>query len=68
MEVQRLQPKGLSARVVRGRMLYSHVVVATGGTHIFISGQLARNADGNIVGRGDMRAQIEQVGKTCKPA
>ena len=63
MQVQRLQPKGLNVRVVDGRTLYSHVVVASGGKQIFISGQLSRDADGKIVGRGDMRAQIEQVGK-----
>lgn len=66
MQVKRLQPQGLNVRIVDGHTLYSHVVAATGGTHIFISGQLARDAAGNIVGRGDMRAQIEQVGKNLQ--
>lgn len=66
MQVKRLQPKGLNVRVVSGHVLYSHVVTVTGGTHVFIAGQLARDADGKLVGRGDMRAQIEQVGKNLQ--
>lgn len=64
--MKRLQPKGLNVRVVSGHVLYSHVVTVTGGTHVFIAGQLARDRDGNLVGRGDMRAQIEQVGKNLQ--
>ena len=66
MQVKRQQPKGLNVRVVSGHVLYSHVVTVTGGTHVFIAGQLARDGDGNLVGRGDMRAQIEQVGKNLQ--
>ncbi len=66
MQLERLQPAGLNIRVVDGYTLYSHVVVATGGRQIYISGQLARDADGNVVGRNDMRAQIEQVGENLK--
>jgi len=66
VQVKRLQPKGLNVRVVSGHVLYSHVVTVTGGTHVFIAGQLARDGDGNLVGRGDMRAQIEQVGKNLQ--
>jgi 2-iminobutanoate/2-iminopropanoate deaminase len=64
--VKKLQPKGISVRVVSGHVLYSHVVSVTGGTQIFVAGQLARDSDGNLVGRGDMRAQIEQVGKNLQ--
>jgi enamine deaminase RidA (YjgF/YER057c/UK114 family) len=35
---------------------------------IFVSGQLARNNKGEIVGPGDMRAQIKQVGENLKHA
>jgi enamine deaminase RidA (YjgF/YER057c/UK114 family) len=38
---------------------------------IFVAGQLARDAQGVCVGKGDMRAQIQQVGeniKTCLEA
>ena len=33
---------------------------------IFVAGQHARDADGNCVGPGDMRAQIRQVGENLK--
>ena len=33
------------------------------GKMIYVAGQLARDADGNIVGPGDMRAQMEQTFK-----
>jgi enamine deaminase RidA (YjgF/YER057c/UK114 family) len=42
-----------------------HTVSGT-GRQIFVAGQLARDADGNCVGRGDMRAQIQQVGENIK--
>jgi enamine deaminase RidA (YjgF/YER057c/UK114 family) len=51
---------------VGGQVLYSHVVVAEGRRTIFVSGQLARDRDGNVVGAGDMRAQIRQVGENIK--
>jgi reactive intermediate/imine deaminase len=42
---------------------YSHAVrVDTGdAVWIYVSGQLAFDADGQLVGRGDLRAQTEQV-------
>jgi enamine deaminase RidA (YjgF/YER057c/UK114 family) len=48
---------------VDGRVLYSHVVVVEGHRMIFVAGQLARDAHGNVVGKGDMRAQLRQVGE-----
>jgi len=49
---------------VLSRPAYSHVVTVTGpGKTIYITGQLARDAEGNIVGPGDMRAQLEQTFK-----
>jgi enamine deaminase RidA (YjgF/YER057c/UK114 family) len=35
---------------------------------IFIGGQLARERDGKVVGKGDMRSQIRQVGENIKAA
>jgi enamine deaminase RidA (YjgF/YER057c/UK114 family) len=64
----KLQPAGLPQRVVDGRVLYSHVVVVEAGRQVFVSGQLSRNAQGDIVGTGDMRAQIRQVGENIKTA
>jgi enamine deaminase RidA (YjgF/YER057c/UK114 family) len=68
MSVEKVQPKQLSQRVVNGHMLYHHVIVTTGQKFAFISGQLARNAEAAIVGPGDMRAQIKQVGENLKAA
>jgi 2-iminobutanoate/2-iminopropanoate deaminase len=68
MQRQNIQPEALAKRVVDGHVLYSHVVIAEGRRMIFISGQLARDRQGNVVGSGDMRAQIRQVGENIKAA
>lgn len=68
MRRQNIQPEALSKRVVDGHVLYSHVVVVEGKRTIFISGQLARDRHGNAVGKGDMRAQLRQVGENIKAA
>jgi 2-iminobutanoate/2-iminopropanoate deaminase len=60
---QNLQPQGLAVRKLGGQALYSHAVLASGSRTLFISGQLSRNEHGEIVGEGDMAAQIEQVGR-----
>ena len=57
-----LQPEGLAKP--RG---YSHVVSAR-GTSVFIAGQVAFDADGQVVGVGDLRAQTEQVFKNLQRA
>ena len=56
------------ARVVGGHVLYSHVVVVEGKKTIFVSGQLARGPGGEVVGKGDMGAQLRQVGENIKAA
>jgi 2-iminobutanoate/2-iminopropanoate deaminase len=66
MTIEKIQPASLFKRNVGGHLLYSHVVVASGEKLVFISGQLARDKDGNIVGPGDMRAQIRQVGENLR--
>lgn len=40
---------------------WTHVVSATGGKTIHISGQVGINEQGEIVGRGDLKAQTEQA-------
>src|ERR1700685_2220353 len=40
---------------------YSHVVVATGSRLVFIAGQVAEDAQGNLIGPGDMTAKARQV-------
>jgi enamine deaminase RidA (YjgF/YER057c/UK114 family) len=66
--VTKIQPKTLFQRALEGRVLYTHVVVAETQALIFISGQLARDKSGNIVGPRDMRAQIRQVGENMRSA
>src|SRR6202035_5816613 len=69
---EKIQPKGIHVRIMAGQPAYTQVVTVSGtGRQIFVAGQLARDADGNCVGKGDMRAQIQQVGeniKTCLEA
>ncbi|MCG3162559.1 MAG: putative aminoacrylate peracid reductase RutC [Acidobacteria bacterium] len=40
---------------------YSHVVEARGGRTLYLSGQIAVDAQGKLVGAGDFRAQVKQV-------
>jgi reactive intermediate/imine deaminase len=54
--IQRLNPPGLSTPTG-----YSHVVSARGGRTIYLSGQVALDAKGELVGAGDMAAQTRQV-------
>ena len=43
---------------------YTHIVEVTGPAKtIYISGQIAYDKDGKVVGAGDMKAQAEQVFK-----
>jgi len=61
------QPEGLMTRVLGGQQLYWHVLsVAGGNRQIFISGQVPRDKNGNVVEKGDMAAQIERVGENIK--
>lgn len=45
---------------------YSNVVEVTGGRLVFITGQVARDASGNLVGPHDFRAQVQQVFENLK--
>lgn len=65
---QNLHPEGLSRRVVGGHLLYSPVVTLEDARLVFVSGLLARDAAGTIVGKGDMGAQIAQVGENLRVA
>src|SRR5688572_987740 len=47
---------------------YTHVVEVTGGRTVYIAGQIALDSAGNVVGRGDFRAQTEQVFENLKTA
>jgi len=52
-----IQPKTLSDP----RPRYSQGIATTSGKLLFIAGQTASDKDGNVVGKGDIRAQTEQV-------
>jgi len=48
---------------------YTHIVEVTGPTKlVYISGQIALDKDGKVVGEGDMKAQAEQVFKNLEAA
>jgi len=63
-----IHPDGLARRVVAGHLLYSPVVTLEGARLVFVSGLLARDRAGNIIGKGDMGAQIRQVGENLRIA
>ena len=54
--VRYLNPLGLAQNP-----RYSQAVEITGGQTILISGQVAYDKDGNVVGKDDFRAQVKQV-------
>ena len=56
MTVELLNPDSLPQADV-----YRQVAVATGSRLVFVSGQVARTADGSPVGAGDLAAQVEQA-------
>ena len=62
LKIERFQPEGMNVRMSGGQPSYSHVVTVSGsGKIVYTAGQLARDIDGNCVGKGDMRAQMEQT-------
>ena len=56
MPVELLNPDGLPKPEV-----YRQVAVASGSRTVFLAGQVARTADGEPVGPGDLAAQTEQA-------
>ena len=63
MTITRTNPEGLSAPGG-----YSHIVASDRGRLIFISGQVALNPRGEVVGEGDLRAQARQVYENLRVA
>jgi enamine deaminase RidA (YjgF/YER057c/UK114 family) len=47
---------------------YSQVAEVTGGKTVFIAGQVAQDRSGNMVGKDDFRAQVQQVFENLKAA
>lgn len=53
MTVTRFTPEGMMTPTP-----YAHVAVGTGTRHVHVSGQIARQADGSPVARGDLAGQV----------
>jgi 2-iminobutanoate/2-iminopropanoate deaminase len=47
---------------------YSQVATVGGGTLVFVSGQVALDKSGNVAGKDDFRAQVQQVFENLKAA
>ena len=56
MAVELMNPEGLPKPDH-----YCQLAIATGSRTVYLSGQVARDADGNPVGEGDLAAQVEQA-------
>lgn len=56
MAIELMNPEGLPKPD-----MYRQMSVATGSRFVFLAGQVARDADGNPVGPGDLAAQVEQA-------
>lgn len=61
--IKRTNPPGILTP--RG---YTHVVSVAGGRTVYISGQISANAKGEVVGKGDIKAQTAQVFENLKVA
>jgi len=57
-----IQPKSLNDP----RPRYSQGILNSGGKLLFIAGQTASDKDGNVVGKGDIKAQTQQVFENIK--
>jgi enamine deaminase RidA (YjgF/YER057c/UK114 family) len=47
---------------------YTHVVTASGGKLVLVSGQVSLDREGTVVGKGDLKAQTRQVYANLKAA
>lgn len=56
MAIELLNPEGIPQPE-----LYRQVAVASGSRTVFLAGQVARTAQGDPVGPGDLAAQVEQA-------
>lgn len=56
----------ISSRLSKPVGVFSHAVKAEGKQFLFISGLTARDINGSIVGKGDMKAQTRQILENMK--
>jgi enamine deaminase RidA (YjgF/YER057c/UK114 family) len=61
--VQHINPPGLN-----NSPAYTQVVAAKPGTIIWVSGQTAQNSKGELVGKGDLKAQVNQAWENLRLA
>jgi enamine deaminase RidA (YjgF/YER057c/UK114 family) len=47
---------------------YSHIAKTSGGTTVYLAGQVSSDASGKLVGEGNFEAQADQVFKNLKAA
>ena len=62
-DIQHINPPGLTTSPA-----YTQIVTAKPGTVIWVAGQTAQNAKGELVGKGDLKAQVNQVWENLKLA
>lgn len=61
---ERMNPTSLATIRRGGIVTMAQVVtVESARKYVYLAGQVARDAQGNVVGKHDMRKQIEQVGE-----
>jgi len=58
-DIQRINPEGMTQPTA-----YSHVVRF--GDFLFLAGQVSTDAEGNVIGEGDMASQVRQVLENMK--
>jgi enamine deaminase RidA (YjgF/YER057c/UK114 family) len=61
-DIRHINPAGINKSPA------SQVVAAKPGTIIWISGQIAQNSKGKVVGKGDLKAQLNQAWENVKLA
>jgi enamine deaminase RidA (YjgF/YER057c/UK114 family) len=61
--IQHINPPGLS-----NSPAYTQAVAAKPGTVIWISGQVAQNSKGEVVGKGDLKTQLSQAWENVRLA
>lgn len=64
MAIRHVNPEGLHALPD----MFTHVVTVTDAELIFLSGQVAWDADGGLVGEGDHAAQAAQIARNIATA
>jgi enamine deaminase RidA (YjgF/YER057c/UK114 family) len=62
-DIRHINPAGIGKSPA-----YTQVVAAKPGTVIWISGQVAQNSKGEAVGKGDLKAQLNQAWENVKLA